>query len=116
MTFKFCQSEGHKLAYATIYFEHPQSGRIKEAPVGLSWTSLFFGFFPALLRGHWVIAIVMLILGFITFGISGIIFAFIYNKMYIKHLIGEGFKATSASQDMNFLTQKMGQQIPHLAR
>jgi len=58
----------------------------------------------------------MLILQFVTFGISGIIFAFIYNKTYIKYLIGEGFKATSASQDLSFLTQKMGQQIPQLAK
>lgn len=103
------------MAYATIYFEHPQSGRIKEAPVGFSWTTLFFGFFPALLRGHWVMAIVMFILAVLTFGLSGLVFPFIYNKMYVKHLIGEGFKAKSASQDLSFLTQKMGQQIPQLA-
>ncbi|MEO8244583.1 MAG: hypothetical protein ABI832_20000 [bacterium] len=102
------------MAYAKIYFEHPQSGRIKEAPVGFSWTSLFFGFFPALLRGDWLMAVVMFMLGPITFGISGFVFAFIYNKIYIKHLIGEGFKATSASQDLHFLTQKIGRKIPQL--
>jgi len=59
-------------------------------------------------------AVVMLILAFLTFGLSGIVFAFIYNKMYIKHLIGEGFKASSASQDISFLSQKIGQQIPGL--
>lgn len=102
------------MAYATIVFEHPQSGRIKEAPIGFSWTTLLFGFFPALLRGHWAMAVVMFLLSFITFGISGIVFAFIYNKMYVKYLIGEGFKAKSASQDIEFLSQKSGQMIPLL--
>ncbi len=60
-------------------------------------------------------AVVMLLVGFITFGLSGLVFPFIYNKMYIKHLTSEGFKATNASQDLDFLSQKIGLQIPVLA-
>lgn len=104
-----------KMAYATIFFENPQSGQIKEAPVGFSWTTFFFGLFPALLRGHWVMVLVMFLLSIITFGLSWLVFPFIYNKMYVRYLIGEGFKAKGASQEIGALSQKIGQEIPVLS-
>jgi hypothetical protein len=100
------------MAYATINFHHPLTGGLKSAPVGFSWTTLFFGFFPALLRGHWVGALVILALSFITAGIAGLVFPFIYNKMYIKYLIGEGFKVKNASQDVEFLAGKLQISLP----
>jgi hypothetical protein len=33
-----------KMAYTSIMFENPNTGAIKEAPVGFSWTTLFLGF------------------------------------------------------------------------
>lgn len=103
------------MANAMIIFEHPQIGSTRQAPVGFSWTTLFFGFFPALFRGHWTMAIIIFILQAATFGLSSFVFAFIYNKMYVKYLIGEGFKVRSASQDLDFLSQRLGAQIPVLS-
>lgn len=100
------------MAYATINFKHPQSGAMKSAPVGFSWTTLFFGFFPALLRGHWVGALILFLIGAITAGISYLVFPFIYNKMYIKYLIGEGFKVQNSSQDPEFLAGKLQLPLP----
>jgi hypothetical protein len=103
------------MAYAVIDFEHPVSGAMRTAPVGFSWTTLFFGPIPALLRGHWVGALVIFILYVVTFGLSGLVFPFIYNKMYIKYLIGEGYKVKSSSQDSGHLSRRLQINLPALA-
>lgn len=100
------------LAYATINFKHPQTGAMKAAPVGFSWTTLLFSFFPALLRGHWVGAVIIFAISLMTAGLAVIVFAFIYNKMYIKYLISEGFKVENASQDSEFLAGKLQISLP----
>ena len=103
------------MAYTSIIFKNPHTGAMKEAPVGFSWTTLLFGFFPALFRVCWKYAAIQFILAMLTMGLSDIIFAFIYNKLYIKDLIGAGFKRQSiASGDMNYASAKIGMQIPML--
>jgi len=89
------------MAYGTIYFENPHSGSIKEAPVGFSWTVLFFGFFPPLFRGDMKWAVILFILALITWGLSGLVFMFLYNKLYIKDLIGAGYKVKSFSPEVS---------------
>lgn len=75
------------------------SGLTKTVKVGFSWTTLLFGFLPALFRGDLKWAAIMFILsvvaGVFTLGfgawIPGIIFSLIYNKIYIKELIEKGY-------------------------
>lgn len=75
------------------------AGGVKEVKVGFSWTTFFFGFFPALFRGDLKWAAIMFItsalIGIFTLGfgawIPGIIFSFVYNKMYIKELLEKGY-------------------------
>lgn len=100
------------MAYATIIFHHPQTGRLKQAPVGFSWTTLFFGFFPALFRGHWVGVLIMVLIGFVSVGLAWLVFPFIYNRLYIRHLLGEGFKLSSASADPAYLSQRLRIELP----
>lgn len=78
-----------------------QNGALtKEVKVGFSWTTFFFGFFPALFRGDlkWaaIMFIISLFLGVFTLGIgawvSGLVFSFVYNKIYIKELIEKGYE------------------------
>lgn len=83
------------MANNTIYFENPRTGQMKEAPVGFSWTTAFFGPMPMLFRGAWKWFAICFILALITWGLSGLVFMFIINKLYIKDLIGDGFKAKS---------------------
>ena len=83
------------MANNTIYFENPRTGQMREAPVGLSWTTLFFGPLPMLFRGSWKWFAIILIIALITCWLSNLVFMFIANKSYIKDLIGDGFKAKS---------------------
>jgi hypothetical protein len=103
------------MAYTNIIFENPLTGAIKEAPLGFSWTVFFFSFFPPLFRGDWKWAVIMFIIAMITFGLSGLVFMFIYNKLYIKDLIGAGYKAKSIeSGNMGEASVQIGIQIPML--
>ena len=103
------------MAFMNLAMENPNTGAIKEAPIGFSWTTFFFGFFPALLRGHISMAIVMIILALLSFGISGLVFSFIYNKMYVKNLIGQGFKARGTEAILDTASAKLGFNVPSLA-
>lgn len=75
-------------------------GLTKQVKVGFSWTTFFFGFLPALFRGDLKWAVIMLIieavLGSFTLGIgsfvTGIVFSFVYNKIFIKELIEKGYQ------------------------
>ena len=79
------------MAYKTEYLEHPITKEKREAPIGFSWTTLFFGFFPALIRGDWKWSLIMLVFACLTGPISWIVFPFIYNRIYYKESIREGF-------------------------
>lgn len=83
--------------------------------MGFSWTVLFFGFFPPLFRGDWKWAIIMFLLSMITMGLSGLVFMFIYNKLYIKDLVGSGFKVKSVGMGtIDQVSQKIGLNLPAL--
>ncbi|WP_028983290.1 hypothetical protein [Sporolactobacillus terrae] len=89
------------------------AGVIKQVKVGFSWTTFFFGLFPALFRGDLKWFFIMLIaeiaLGSFTFGLGasivGIVFSFIYNKIYIKELLDKNWRPASKT-DEDILRQK----------
>jgi hypothetical protein len=88
------------MAHSTIVFKHPAFGTVKSAPVGFSWTTALFGFWPALFRGDFkwaaIIFFVSVGAGIFTVGvgalIAGVAFAVFYNKIYVKDLQARGFK------------------------
>lgn len=79
------------MAYDIIHFRHPMTGQIREAPVGFSWTCLFFSFLPAFFRSDWKWGFIMFFIAAMTGGLSGLVFMFIYNRLYMKELVNDGF-------------------------
>lgn len=67
-------------------------GIMQKVKIGFSWTTFFFGPFVPLVRGDIKYFFIMIIASFLTFGISNIIFAFLYNKFYINDLLNKGYK------------------------
>ena len=101
------------MAYTKLVMESPYTGQIKEAPVGFSWTVLFFAFFPPLFRRDWKWAIIMFLLTMITMGLSGLLFMFIYNKLYIRDLIGDEYIVKSVGVGtLDQVSQKLGINLP----
>ena len=100
------------MASSKIIFKNSYTGAIKEAPVGFSWTTLFFAGIPALMRGHIGMGFIIIILYIFTASLSNWIFFFIYNKMYIKSLIGEGYKVTSTTIPVELIEAKLGMMLP----
>lgn len=83
------------MAHSKTVLINPDTGETTEAPIGYSWTTLFFGFFPALFRGDIKWASIVFAVAFIVGPLSPIGFSFFYNKLYIKKNISSGWKVKS---------------------
>lgn len=75
---------------------------VKVAPLGFSWTTLFFGFWVPLFRKDWLGFLVMFIgmplFTIITFGYGGLLWfviPFLYNKNYVNRLLKQGYQPQS---------------------
>jgi hypothetical protein len=91
---------------------------VKNAPVGFSWTTFFWGPFPALMRGDWKWGVILLIGAALTSGFTSIIAGFVYNKFYIKDMLAKGYKVNSMPPNVTDDTLKayLGTvEIPHTA-
>lgn len=78
------------MAHSVIRLE--RDGVTRTAPVGFSWTVLFFNFLVPLIRGHVVMGAVMLAVAVFSFLLSAIVFAFFYNRMYLNYLLDKGYR------------------------
>lgn len=82
-----------------VVLRHNDTGVIKTGYFGFSWTTLFFGAFPALFRGDYITflgaIIIMVVLAIFTLGIgafvAGLVWAFIYNKYFTTRLLERGY-------------------------
>jgi hypothetical protein len=86
---------------------NPDTGLIKTGFYGFSWTTFFFGAFPALFRSDFItfvgVFVVLTIIAIATegFGIflAMIVWAFMYNKYYTRRLIERGFKFNESVEE-----------------
>lgn len=100
----------------SIKMRNPKTGLTKQGFYGFSWTTFFFGMFPALFRGDFLTFIgafvILIILAAITFGIGAFIamfvWAFMYNKYYTRKLIEKGYRFDGTSQENALAAEALG--------
>lgn len=92
----------------TVLMRDPATGITKKGFYGFSWTTLFFGGFPALFRGDLVIGILVIVANLLTCGLAGIIWAFIYNKKYTLGLVEKGYQFSDNQENIQQAMQKLG--------
>lgn len=75
-----------------------KKGKIKDSPIGFSWTTLIFGIWPALLRGDFLGALVILIISAMTgfnpmlYVLTSVLISIFYNYTYINRKINSGYE------------------------
>ncbi len=90
-----------------IAMKHKTSGIIEDGFYGFSWTTLFFGCFPALFRGDFLTFmgafVILVILAIATMGvgqfIAMFIWAFLYNSFYTKKMLERGYEFAGTSDE-----------------
>ena len=100
------------MAFSTLNLKHPKFEVTKQAPIGFSLTVFFFGFLPHIFRGDWKWSLIMLIAALFTFGLSNLIFMFIYNKLYLKSLLEEGYTSVDSYEVLKPAEAKLTMKIP----
>jgi hypothetical protein len=92
---------------------NPVSGRTVNAKQGFSLTYYFFGPFVPLFRGHISGFFLTLVLECISCGIARLIFAFVYNGMYINWLIKKGYHVREKSPVPEYQPEHESYDGPH---
>ena len=100
------------MASSKLNLQHPQFEVTKQAPVGFSWTILFFGCFPPFFRGDWKWGLIILVLAICTLGFAILFFMFIYNKLYIQSLLDQGYTSIDSEEILKPAEAKLGIHIP----
>ena len=84
----------------------------RNCPIGFSFTVLFFGPFPPLLRQDWLWAFFIGLLAFITFGFTNLIFCWFYNKVYLNKCLNNGYKVDDNEELVKKIELRLGRSLP----
>ncbi|MBZ9781620.1 hypothetical protein K9857_08650 [Pseudomonas sp. REP124] len=103
------------MAFTLVTFRNPDTGVLKKAPIGFSWSVFVFGFIAPLFRGDIKWAVIMFILACFTGGLTNLVLMFTYNRWYACDLIDAGYQALSITKgDWSTASKKIGMEIPRL--
>ena len=91
-----------------VLLKDPKSGVIKKGFYGFSWTTLFFGGWPAIFRGEIGLGLIVMLVTLFTCGIGGIIWAFLYNKRYTIGLLEKGYRFADSDGRITLARAKLG--------
>ena len=86
---------------------HTVSGIGKNGYVGYSWTYLLFGWFVPVIRGELHIGVLHLIITLVSFGLSQLIFPFLYNRQYMNRMLTSGWVLDIADPNYDLARQKL---------
>ena len=78
---------------ATLY--HKGTERTREAPVGFSWTTLFFGPFRHAVSMDWKWFLGSLLLALCTVGLTNPVLRFMINRLHLRDLVRDGYRLRS---------------------
>jgi hypothetical protein len=86
---------------------HTVSGIGKNGYIGYSWTYLLFGWFVPVIRGELLVGVLHLIITLVSFGLSQLIFPFLYNRQYMSRMLTSGWMLDSADPNYEIARQKL---------
>ena len=75
-----------------VRLSHAPSGLVKVGYVGYSWTYLVFGWFVPVVRGELGVGVLHLVITLVSFGLSQLIFPFLYNRQYMVRMLTSGWE------------------------
>ena len=86
---------------------HSVSGIAKNGYMGYSWTYLFFGWFVPVVRGELGVGVLHLVITLVSFGLSQLIFPFLYNRQYMNRMLTSGWVLDMADPNYETARQKL---------
>ena len=107
------ETEGKEyiMAFTKVTLYHRERDKVCLAPVGFSWTTLFFGPFALIFRSPraWILTLAVAALAAVTVTVSNIVFAFFANQLYIRTLIRKEFRMRDVPPDrLGEIASKLG--------
>ena len=86
---------------------HSVSGIAKSGYVGFSWTYLVFGWFVPVIRGELGVGVLHLVITFVSFGLSQLIFPFLYNRQYMNRMLTAGWALDTNDPNYGVAKEKL---------
>jgi hypothetical protein len=72
-------------------------GKVKSVKIGFCWTMAFFGPMVSGYRHDLKGTGIYILSSMVSLGLAWVVFPFIYNKMYLKDLLANGYTTTSVA-------------------
>lgn len=75
-----------------LILKNPATEKFRTAPLGFSWTVLFFGFLVPLFRRDWKYTFIFLLLYILSLGCLSPVMACLYNRSYARRMLASGYR------------------------
>ena len=91
-----------------VLVRHRESGLVKSAYLGWSWSYQLFGWFVPVVRGEIGIALLHLAITVFTFGIFQVVMPFLYNKQQMTRLLTSGWEISDSDDVAAYARKRLG--------